>query len=100
MCYLPLERAAGPGLSYLPFIILLSIVLVNIYLFLPETKHKSIDDIIGEFRRRRDTVSRTVHIDHAHDGDGDPLLRKKYNTYGTVWDGIVEEDENEPLIAD
>lgn len=62
MAYLPFQKAVGVTFSFLPFIGVLVASIFFMGLFLPETKGKSIDEIVREFRRRRTEVSRHLTI--------------------------------------
>ena len=43
--YLPFQRAVGPEFSFIPFIVVMLVVITTVAVFLPETKNRSIDDI-------------------------------------------------------
>lgn len=55
--YLPFQRAVSVEFSYLPFMAVMAVAFVVMYLLLPETKNKSIDEIVKEFRRNKRTIS-------------------------------------------
>lgn len=55
--YLPFSQLVGVPLSYLPFIVVISISITIMYYLLPETRDHSVEDIVSEVRRRTRTVS-------------------------------------------
>ncbi|VDL72214.1 unnamed protein product [Nippostrongylus brasiliensis] len=55
--YLPFQQLVGVPLSYVPFIIVISISIVVMYYLLPETRDHSIQEIVSEVRRRTRTIS-------------------------------------------
>jgi SP family facilitated glucose transporter-like MFS transporter 1 len=68
--YLPFQQLVGVAFSYLPFIIISCISIIFMYLLLPETRDKNIDDIVTEIRFRGQSISimqpfRTVPSDLA-----------------------------------
>jgi SP family facilitated glucose transporter-like MFS transporter 1 len=68
--YLPFQQLVGVAFSYLPFIIISCVSIVFMYLLLPETRDKNIDDIVTEIRFRGQSISimqpfRTIPSDLA-----------------------------------
>ncbi|WKY16291.1 hypothetical protein Q1695_001180 [Nippostrongylus brasiliensis] len=55
--YLPFQQLVGVSLSYVPFIIVISLSIVVMYYLLPETRDHSIQEIVSEVRRRTRTIS-------------------------------------------
>uniref|UniRef100_A0A8L8K178 MFS domain-containing protein n=1 Tax=Heligmosomoides polygyrus TaxID=6339 RepID=A0A8L8K178_HELPZ len=51
------QQLVGVPLSYLPFIVVISISITIMYYLLPETRDHSVEDIVSEVRRRTRTVS-------------------------------------------
>lgn len=60
--YLPFQRAVSVEFSFLPFIVVMSISIIVMYLLLPETKNKSIEEIVNEFRENKRTISRRMTL--------------------------------------
>ncbi|ETN84972.1 MFS transporter, SP family [Necator americanus] len=55
--YLPFQQMVGVSLSYMPFIVVLSISIIILYYLLPETRDHSIEDIMYEVRHRARSLS-------------------------------------------
>lgn len=57
MGYYPFQQAVGIEYSFLPFIIVLALSIVGMAILLPETKNKTIAEIVKEFRKRKASAS-------------------------------------------
>ena len=55
--YLPFQQLVGDALSYVPFIAVSIVAIILMYFLLPETKEKSIEDIVTEIRFRGQSLS-------------------------------------------
>ncbi len=81
--YLPFQKAVGAEYSFLPFIVVLGASIVGMALFLPETKNRSVDEIVEEFKERTRTVSRTF-----------PVVITKPTTAAPELHSLIEETED------
>ncbi|CAI4225537.1 unnamed protein product [Auanema sp. JU1783] len=57
LAYLPFQQLVGVSFSYLPFIIIISISIVLMFILLPETRDRPIENIVQEFRHRQASLS-------------------------------------------
>lgn len=55
--YLPFQQLVGVSFSYLPFILVSILSVIFMYLLLPETREKNVEEIISEIRFRGESLS-------------------------------------------
>ncbi|PAV84987.1 hypothetical protein WR25_10256 [Diploscapter pachys] len=58
--YLPFQQLVGVSFSYLPFIVILAISIVLMYILLPETRNRPIEEIVDEVRTRTASLSQAA----------------------------------------